>query len=85
MEKTLRDELAMSLPFDAIPTATNQNGANDLSDALGIYRVNLSGPMIAKVEWTIKMQAAFRYAYADAMLAARSKEVWSIDKGVIKD
>lgn len=85
MEKNLRDELAMSLPFDAIPTVSNQAGANALSDALGIGRLNIKGPVISQVEWTLKMQAAFRYAYADAMIAARSKKEWSIGKGFIPE
>lgn len=85
MEKNLRDELAMSLPFDAIPTVSDQESANDLSDALGIHRLNIKGPLIDQVEWTLKMQAAFRYAYADAMIAARSKKEWSIGKGFIPE
>lgn len=85
MEKNLRDELAMSLPFDAIPTVSDQQDVNDLSDALGIGRLNIKGPVISQVEWTLKMQAAFRYAYADAMIAARSKKEWSIGKGFIPE
>lgn len=73
-EKTLRDELAMSLTADLMPTMNDQEAANAVSVHLGIEPVDLSkAPFGEQVQWGLDIQAAIRYAYADAMMERRAK------------
>jgi len=71
-DKTLRDELAMSMKDDFI-TVRDQDATDAVSRALGIETVDIDGPIEDLIKWSFKMNAAARYAYADAMMEARAK------------
>lgn len=72
-DKTLRDEIAMSMAADHIPTVSGQAGMEELSKALGIKPIDDLSNVGKALDWTLRMQAAVRYAYADAMMAQRAK------------
>lgn len=67
-QKTLRDELAMSLSFDAIPTIEGKDMVDLVSKKLGL---EWSNDPVVQIEWAMKYQAIIRYMYADAMLKCR--------------
>lgn len=67
-EKTLRDELAMSMPFESIPTLNNMETVQKVSKQLGL---EWSDDSVDQIRWSIEFQAAIRYMYADAMLKHR--------------
>jgi hypothetical protein len=67
--KTLRDELAVSLPGDLIPQIKDERGILLISEKLDI-KVDLTDDM-SMIDFIIQYQAIMRYKYADAMLAAR--------------
>ena len=71
-DKTLRDEFAMSMSSDFI-TVRDQASVHAVSRALGIEPFNINDPDEEKIKWAFKMNAAARYAYADAMMEARAK------------
>ena len=68
-EKTLRDELAMSMPVELLPTINDLKTIEEISAKLGIEWDN--DDTMAQIEWSLKYQAAIRYMYADAMLVTR--------------
>jgi len=72
-DKTLRDEFAMSMPADHIPSVSDQAGVNIVSKVFGIQPFDANGSDEGKVKWALRMEAAARYAYADAMMEARAK------------
>lgn len=69
MEKTLRDELAMSLEASAIPELKNNTAIKLIAEHYGLD-YDLNDP-IKMIDFTLKYQAIIRYQYADAMLLYR--------------
>ena len=69
MEKTLRDELAMSLDSSLIPTLKSEETIALVSSKLGI-EFDSSDPL-KMIEWSFKYQSIMRYQYADEMLKCR--------------
>ena len=67
-ELTLRDEIAMSMPFESIPTINNDVVLKEINEKLGIEH---NDDTISQIEWAMKFQSIIRYMYADAMLKAR--------------
>lgn len=70
MEKTLRDELAMSLPFDAIPTI-NPIDLKEIGESLGLSFDEED--YLSMIQFSADYQAIIRYQYADAMIKERNK------------
>ena len=71
MEKTLRDELAMSMPFEAIPILENEDAILDFMEANNLeVNLNIQSELI---EFALTYQSIIRYKYADAMLKERNK------------
>ena len=68
-EKTLRDELAMSLDISSIPKFTMEINMKLIADAYGL-EFDANDP-VKMIEFSLKYQAIIRYEYADAMLAVR--------------
>lgn len=71
MEKTLRDELAMSMPMDAMPKIQDVKILLEIAEKIGTS-VNPQDDL-SLLNFTLKYQAWFRYNYADAMLEMRGK------------
>ncbi len=69
MEKTLRDELAMSLDVSAIPVMNDKETAQIVADKYSI-ELDFSDP-IKMIDFSFKFQAIMRYQYADEMLKIR--------------
>lgn len=69
-EKTLRDEIAMSLESPAIPMPKDPEGMRAVCEKLGI-EVDFNNTLKA-IELGLKYQAVMRYRYADMMLEERS-------------
>lgn len=69
MEKTLRDELAMSLDSAMIPTLENEEAIRLVSEKLGL-EVDLRDPL-SMIVFSFKFQAKMRYQFADEMLKVR--------------
>lgn len=67
-EKTLRDEIAMSMTEGTLPTITDKETMALLNEQYGL---EWSNDPIVQIKWSMKYQAIVRYMYADAMLAAR--------------
>ena len=67
-EKTLRDEIAMSITSDTLPTINDEATMALLNEKYGL---EWSDDPLVQIEWAMKYQAILRYKYADAMLAAR--------------
>lgn len=67
--KTLRDELALSLPASLIPVMKDQSAISFISEKFNI-KVDTADHM-SMLDFIIQYQAIMRYKYADAMLAAR--------------
>jgi glycine betaine/choline ABC-type transport system substrate-binding protein len=69
MEKTLRDELAMSLDAKFFPTLENEAAIKLFSEHYGL-EYDFNDP-IKMLDFGLKYQAIIRYQYADAMLLYR--------------
>lgn len=69
MEKTLRDELAMSLDASMIPVLENEVTIRLVAQKLGL-EVDLKDPL-KMIDFAFKYQAIMRYQYADEMLKVR--------------
>ena len=67
--KTLRDELAMSLDNTFIPKFSSEINTKIVADAYGL-EIDANDP-VKMIDFALKYQAIIRYKYADAMLAAR--------------
>ena len=67
-EKTLRDEIAMSMTSDTLPTINDKSTMALINEKYGL---EWSEDPLVQIEWAMKYQAIVRYMYADAMLAAR--------------
>ena len=67
-EKTLRDEIAMSMTSDTLPTINDESTMSLINEKYGL---EWSEDPLVQIEWSIKYQSILRYMYADAMLAAR--------------
>lgn len=67
-EKTLRDEIAMSMTEGTLPTINDEATMALLNEKIGL---EWSDDPLVQIEWAMKYQAIVRYMYADAMLAAR--------------
>lgn len=67
--KTLRDELAMSLDSSFIPKITAENTIKHIADAYGL-EYDMNDP-VKMIEFALKFQAIIRYEFADEMLAVR--------------
>ena len=68
-EKTLRDEIAMSLEAAAIPMPKDPEGMRAVCEKLGI-EVDFNDTL-KSIELGLKFMAAMRYRYADIMLEQR--------------
>ena len=68
-QKTLRDELAMSLDPSLIPTLKNETVIKLVADKLGL-EYDLEDPL-KMIEFAFKYQSIMRYQFADEMLKAR--------------
>lgn len=69
MEKTLRDELAMSLDESMIPILKNEEAIKIVAEKLGI-EVDFQD-LMSTLEFSFKYQAIMRYKFADEMLKVR--------------
>ena len=69
-EKTLRDEIAMSLESPAIPMPKDPEGMRSVCEKLGIEVY--FNDTLKSIELGLKYQAVMRYRYADIMLKERS-------------
>jgi len=67
----LRDELAMKMPKEALPTLNAQETMEKVAKEFDID-VDFNDE-ISLIEFSLKYQAAIRYKYADAMIEARAK------------
>lgn len=67
-DKTLRDEIAMSMTSDTLPTINDEATIALINER---YGMEWSEDPLVQIEWAMKYQAIVRYMYADAMLAAR--------------
>lgn len=70
-EKTLRDELAMSMPPETIPELRNEQAIEYFSKILGI---KFGTDPFDQVVFGLTYQSVIRYLYADAMLEARQSQ-----------
>ena len=71
-EKTLRDEIAMTVPLQAIPGPPNEEAMVELCKSMGI---EFDPKDIEKaIAGSMKYQVIMRYRYADMMLEERSNE-----------
>lgn len=75
MEKTLRDELAMSLDSSLIPILENESAIEFIAEKLGL-EYDLDDPL-KMIEFVFRYQSIMRYKYADEMLLVRGG-VWHI-------
>jgi len=66
--KNLRDEIAMSMTSDTLPTINDEATMALINEKYGL---EWSDDPLVQIEWVMKYQAIVRYMYADAMLAAR--------------
>lgn len=69
MEKTLRDELAMSLDSSTIPVLQNETAIKLVAEKMGL-EYNMNDPL-KMIEFALKYQSIIRYQYADEMLMVR--------------
>ena len=67
-DKNLRDEIAMSMISDTLPTINDEATMALINEKYGL---EWSDDPLVQIEWAMKYQAIVRYMYADAMLAAR--------------
>jgi len=67
-DKNLRDEIAMSMTSDTLPTINDEATIALINEKYGL---EWSDDPLVQIEWAMKYQAIVRYMYADAMLAAR--------------
>jgi len=67
-DKNLRDEIAMSMTSDTLPTINEEATIALINEKYGL---EWSDDPLVQIEWAMKYQAIVRYMYADAMLAAR--------------
>jgi len=67
-DKNLRDEIAMSMTSDTLPTINDEATMALINEKYGL---EWSDNPLVQIEWAMKYQAIVRYMYADAMLAAR--------------
>ncbi len=71
-DKTLRDEIAMTVPLQAIPVPPNEEAMVELCKSMGI---DFDPKDINKaIEGSLRYQVAMRYKFADMMLEERSNE-----------
>lgn len=68
-KKTLRDELAMSMPFESIPKIEGHEAMDSVSKKYNIG-YNLDDVM-SMIDFALKYQAIIRYEFADKMLETR--------------
>ena len=68
-EKTLRDEIAMSLPGQLIPMPPSEEAIKDACEAMGLD----FDPKVPEkaINASLEYQAIMRYRYADMMLKQR--------------
>ena len=71
MEKELRDELAMGMNKETLPTINTAEAMEKIAKA---YNIDVDfEDEISMIKFAFKYQAIMRYEYADAMLAARKQ------------
>tara|TARA_R110002020_G_scaffold440030_2_gene650610 strand:+ start:1329 stop:1574 length:246 start_codon:yes stop_codon:yes gene_type:complete len=69
-EKTLRDEIAMNVPLQAIPGPPSEEAMIELCKSMGI---DFDPKDVNKaIEASLKYQVAMRYRFADMMLEERN-------------
>ena len=69
MEKTLRDELAMSLEPSLIPTFQSEATIKLVAEKFGL-EYDLNDPL-KMIDFSFKYQSIMRYKFADEMLKVR--------------
>ena len=70
-EKTLRDEIAMSMTNETLPPLQSNDAMVKVAKK---YNIDFDfEDEISLINFALKYQAAIRYEYADAMLAARKQ------------
>jgi len=69
-EKTLRDEIAMSMPHEAVPVLNDIKTINLISKK---YNLTWNDNPIDQIKWSMEYQAIIRYMYADEMLRKRNE------------
>lgn len=68
-EKTLRDEIAITIPLQALPGPPNEEAMVELCKSMGI---DFDPKDINKaIEGSLRYQVAMRYKFADMMLEER--------------
>lgn len=68
---TMRDQLALSLPLEAIPEIKDRKTLLLFSEKTGIEWSD--DDLIKQIEFALKYQAYMRYRFADIMLEQREK------------
>lgn len=64
---TLRDQFAMSMPYEAIPVIKDTHTLETVSKAYGIELEDYDD-VLQMFEWSMKYQSIIRYMYADEMI-----------------
>ena len=69
--KTLRDELAMSMPHASIPTINDQD---TMVKVAKLYNINFDfEDVLSMLDFAVQYEAAIRYKFADAMIKRRGQ------------
>jgi hypothetical protein len=68
-ELTLRDQLALSLSYDSIPTLNNDEARDQIAKRFGLEWSD--DDAVVQIEFAIQYEAIIRYMYADAMMNVR--------------
>lgn len=68
-EKTLRDELAMSMSKDLIPELKNQETIKYIANEFGLEWSD--DDLLKQIQFALDYQAIIRYQYADTMIRVR--------------
>ena len=69
-KKTFRDELAMSLPFEAIPSLENMEARKQFCEE---HDLDFGDSLSDQIQFILEYQSIIRYMYADAMLTNRNR------------
>ena len=71
MKKTLRDEIAMSMNNESIPTIKDQETMIKVSK---LYNINFDfEDELSMFDFAVQYESAIRYKYADAMIKRRGE------------
>lgn len=81
MEKTLRDEIAMTMPVDLLPRYEDEEHFLLFLKVLGFdtscynFEKDITEDSVKALNTSFRYQAMIRYMYADAMLQIRDKSI----------